>query len=95
MKRSRADLPDPAALRALLDPEGRLFVRATPGARSEAVMIEDRRVVVRVRAKAQDGAANEAVLRLLAEALGLASSRVVLLRGATSREKVVRLDQLA
>ncbi|MFA6218820.1 MAG: DUF167 domain-containing protein [Erythrobacter sp.] len=92
MKRSRAELPDPASLRALLDAEGRLAVRATPGARVEGVTIEDGRVAVKVRAKPQDGAANEAVVRLVARALELAPSRVELLRGATSREKLLRIE---
>jgi uncharacterized protein YggU (UPF0235/DUF167 family) len=50
------------------------------------------RLLVRVRAKPQDGAANEAVLALLARALGTAPSRLHLLRGATGREKLVQLD---
>ena len=49
------------------------------------------RVLVKVRAKPQDGAANEAVLELLADALGVATSRLQLLRGATSRDKLVQL----
>ncbi|QKG70927.1 DUF167 domain-containing protein [Erythrobacter mangrovi] len=91
MKRSRAELPDADALRALIDKAGWLAVRATPGARSEALRIEDGRVLVKVRAKPQDGAANEAVIRLVAQALNLAPSRVELLRGATSREKLLRI----
>jgi len=89
--RPKADLPDPAALRALIDSEGRLAVRVTPGARVEALAIEDGRVIAKVRAKPQDGAANTAVIALLAQALGCAPSRITLLRGATSREKLVRV----
>lgn len=89
MKRSQAELPGPDALRALIDAEGRLAIRATPGARGEAITVGDGKVSVKVRAKPQDGAANEAVVRLVAQALGLAPSRVRLLRGATSREKLL------
>lgn len=46
-------------------------------------------LLVRVRAPAIDGRANEAVLALLAEQLGLRRSRVCLIRGATSRRKLV------
>lgn len=91
MKRSKADLPDPGELRALIDPEGRLAIRVTPGARSEAIAIEGGKVAVKVRAKPQDGAANEAVIRLVAQALDIAPSKVELLRGATSREKLLRI----
>lgn len=79
-------------MRALIDGEGRLAVRVTPGARSEGLEIADGRLLARVRAKPEDGKATEAVRVLLAQALGLAPSRLDLLRGATSREKQFRVD---
>ena len=36
--------------------------------------------------------ANEAVRQMLAKALGLAPSRIEMLRGATSREKLFRVN---
>ena len=91
MARPKADLPPAEAIRALADAEGRLALRVTPGARVQGIVFTDGRVEVKVRAKPQDGAANEAVLALLAQALGCASSHVELLRGATSRDKLVRI----
>ena len=79
------------AIRALADAEGRLALRVTPGARGEAITIEQGRLLVKVRAKPEDGKANAAVLELLAEALGIATSRLRMLRGATGRDKLVRL----
>lgn len=92
MARPKAELPGAEEVRALIDAEGRLAVRVTPGARSEALEIEDGRLLAKVRAKPQDGRANDAVRELLAAALGLAPSRLELLRGATSREKQFRVD---
>jgi len=46
---------------------------------------------VKVAAPPVDSAANEALLRLLAEILGCARNRVELIRGQTSRHKVVKL----
>jgi uncharacterized protein len=92
MAKPKPDLPPAEALRALADAEGRLAVRATPGARSEGIAIVDGAVQVKVRVKPQDGAANDAVIGLLAKALGSAPSRLTLLRGATSRNKLVQLD---
>ena len=92
MTRPKADLPPVGALRALVDGEGRLAVRVTPGARSEGIAIEDGSVLVKVRARPTDGEANDAVGRLVAKALGIAPSRVALLRGATSREKLLRIE---
>ncbi len=92
MARPRPDLPDPAAFRACVDASGRLAVKATPGARDESVTLTNGQVLVKVRPPADKGAANEAVRTLLAEALNLPPSRVTLLRGATSRQKVWRVE---
>jgi uncharacterized protein YggU (UPF0235/DUF167 family) len=91
MARPRADLPSAEAIRALMDDKGRLALRVTPGARSEALEIAQGALLVRVRAKAKDGEANEAVLALLSRALGLATSRLRMLRGATGRDKWVQV----
>jgi uncharacterized protein YggU (UPF0235/DUF167 family) len=91
MPRAKAEFPDSRAIRALADAEGRLALRVTPGARSEALEIVEGRVLVKVRARPHEGAANEAVLALLARALGIATSRLRLLRGATGRQKAVQL----
>ncbi len=92
MAKPKPELPPAEALRAAADAQGRLAVHVTPGARVEGIEIADGRVRMKVRAKPQDGAANEAVLAMLAKALGTAPSRLHLLRGATSREKLVQLD---
>ncbi|AXB75161.1 DUF167 domain-containing protein [Novosphingobium sp. P6W] len=92
MARPKAELPSADALRALIDKEGRLALRVTPGAKFEALEIADGRVLVKVRAKPEDGKANDAVRDLLARALELAPSRLELLRGATSREKQFRIS---
>lgn len=91
MARPRADLPGAAAVRALIDGEARLAVRVTPGAKVEALEIVEGKLAAKVRAKPQDGKANDAVRDLIAAALGLAPSRLELLRGATSREKQFRV----
>lgn len=78
-------------LRALADADGRLAVRVTPGARSEGIEIADGKVLVKVRTKPEDGKATTAVIEMVAAALGLAPSRITLLRGATSRDKLLKL----
>ncbi|MFM6931599.1 MAG: DUF167 domain-containing protein [Novosphingobium sp.] len=92
MARIRAELPDPAAIRALIDLEGRLAVRVTPGAKVESLEVSVSGLQAKVRAKPEDGKANEAVRRMLAKALALAPSRIEMLRGATSREKLFRVS---
>jgi len=91
MARPRPDLPPAAAIRALADADGRLAVRVQPGARVETIAIADTIVEVKVRARPEDGKATAAVIALVAGALGVAASRVELLRGATSRDKLLRI----
>ena len=91
MARPKAELPPQEAIEELIDADRRLAVRVTPGARSEGMTILDGALHVKVRAKPQDGAATEAVIKLVAQALSLAPSRVELLRGATSREKLLQI----
>lgn len=68
---------------------GRLEVRVTPGASRDAVKIVDGRIQLRVTAPPADGAANEAVLALLAAALDRPRRDVALLRGASARIKLI------
>ena len=92
MAKPKTVLPQPDAVRALVDGESRLTVRVTPGAKVEALDIVNGKLLAKVRAKPQDGKANDAVLGLLAQALGVAPSRLSLLRGSTGRDKLVRID---
>ncbi|MBU6268740.1 MAG: DUF167 domain-containing protein [Sphingomonadales bacterium] len=92
MAKPKAEFPPADAIRALADGQGRLALRVTPGARVEAVEIAEGRLLMKVRAKPTDGEANDAVLAMLARALGVPGSRLSLLRGATSREKLVGIS---
>jgi uncharacterized protein YggU (UPF0235/DUF167 family) len=51
-------------------------------------------VLVRVSAPPAEGKANAALCRVLAKALGVAPSRVSVVRGQGARDKVVRVDGL-
>jgi uncharacterized protein YggU (UPF0235/DUF167 family) len=70
----------------------RLGVRVQPRASRDAIVGErGGSLLVRVQAAPVDGAANQALCRLLARALGLPPSAVRVLRGETAREKLVWL----
>lgn len=90
-----AAAPSPAIR---VGPDGlTLRVRLTPRAGRDAVGRTERLsdgsevLIVHVRALPSEGAANAALCRLLAEALGVAKSRVDLVAGATARVKTVRI----
>jgi uncharacterized protein YggU (UPF0235/DUF167 family) len=91
LAKPKTELPPAAAIRALADAKGRLAVRVTPGTRSETLEIAEGRLLAKVRAKPEDGKATAAVLELLARALEIGPSRLSLLRGATSREKLLQI----
>ena len=91
------ELPPAAAVLALADPKGRLAVRATPNARANAVTISQVAgtpvVLVRTTATPEHGEANEAVLELIAKALNCPRSAVTIVRGQSSRDKVVSISR--
>jgi uncharacterized protein YggU (UPF0235/DUF167 family) len=64
-------------------------VRVTPGASRDEVKIVDGSVQLRVTAPPADGAANDAVLALLAAALGRPRRDLTLLRGGAARIKLI------
>jgi len=69
-----------------------LSVRVTTRAgRDEIAGERDGTLLVRVGAPPADGRANEAVLRLIARALRVPPRDVELVRGARSREKLIRV----
>ena len=73
--------------------EIRFGVRLVPrGGVDRVEGVEDGCLRCRVSAPAVDGAANEALLRLLAAELGLPRSAVRLQSGAKARRKVVGVD---
>ena len=76
----------------LARPGTEIAVRVTPKASRDRITLEAGAIRVYVTVAPEDGKANQAVVRLLAKALGVAKSRLTLLRGAAARDKVFRLD---
>ena len=73
-----------------------LHIRVQPRARrNEVVGWQGDALRVRVTAAPTDGRANRAVTALLADTLGVAASRIALVRGAGSRDKLFRVERLS
>jgi uncharacterized protein (TIGR00251 family) len=73
----------------------RIAVRLQPRAsRDEIARSHAGVVVVRVTAPPVEGKANDALRRLLAKRTGVAPSRVKIVRGQTTREKLVEVEGL-
>ncbi len=79
------------------------YLRATPGGTLLAIKLQPRasaneigealgdELKIKVTAPPVDSAANESLVKFLADHLGCAKNRVELLRGQTSRHKTVKL----
>jgi uncharacterized protein (TIGR00251 family) len=68
-------------------------VRLQPRARRDEIVGERAgALLVRVSAPPVDGRANEALCRLIARAAGVAPGRASVVRGASARDKLVRLS---
>lgn len=81
-----------AELSRLAVPGAMIEVRARPGARRNLLSVEaDGSIRVEVTTAPEDGKANAAILRLLADAVGLAPSRIELAHGASARVKRFRI----
>jgi len=76
----------------LARPGTEIALRVTPKASRNRVTVEGGQVRVYVTVVPEDGKATAAVQKLLAKHLGVAKSRLTLLRGAASRDKVFRID---
>jgi hypothetical protein len=75
------------------EPAATLTIRLTPRAPQERLAAgPDGTFLARVTAPPVDGAANEALCRLVARAAGVAASRVGVVRGHRGRQKVVRVE---
>jgi uncharacterized protein len=72
-----------------------LEVTVKPGAKAPGIVVAaDGSVIVRVRERALEGKANEAVRKALAAALDRPPSAVRLVHGATARRKRFEIDGL-
>lgn len=68
-------------------------VRLRPRGRGDQLLgMEDGVLRVRVSAPPVDGKANKALCRLIAKRVGVAPSRVSVVRGEKSRDKLVRVE---
>jgi uncharacterized protein len=68
-------------------------VRLQPRARRNEVVGErEGRLVVRVAAPPVDGRANDALCKLIAKRMGVPRGQVAIVRGAGSRDKLLRIE---
>ena len=70
-----------------------LQVTVKPNARNEElVQLGDKNYQIKVSVPPEGGKANKRVIEMLAKHLGIAKSRLEIIRGHKSRQKVVQVD---
>jgi uncharacterized protein YggU (UPF0235/DUF167 family) len=76
----------------LARPGAMIAIRVTPNARRPGVELLEEQIHIAVTETPEGGKATEAARAALAKAMGVAKTRLALVRGATSRGKLFRLD---
>lgn len=71
----------------------KIQVKVKPNSKTEEVSREGDDLVVKVREPPREGKANQAVIRLLAEHLGVPKSRVRILSGFSGKNKVIEVAE--
>jgi uncharacterized protein (TIGR00251 family) len=73
-----------------------IYINLQPkAARNAFVGLHDGHMKVALRAPPVDGKANDALVEFLAQELGIAKSRVILVKGLSQRKKVLRIEGLS
>lgn len=87
------DLPTTAPTFTTRDEPGRVIIsiRVTPRARRDALTVVEGQLRARLRAAPVEGAANTALIALLAERLSLPKRSISIVRGETAREKQIAI----
>lgn len=70
----------------------RYEVLVKPGAKKDEMTISDTKIVIRTTKRAHDGEANVAVVNMLAKHFHIAKGKIKIVRGVTSRNKIVEIE---
>jgi uncharacterized protein (TIGR00251 family) len=71
----------------------KIQVKVKPNSRTEEVSQEGESFIVKVKEPPREGKANQAVIKLLAEHFGVPQSRVRILSGFRSKNKVIEVAE--
>ena len=67
----------------------KISVKVKPNAKQEKIeKVNESHFLIWVKEKPQEGKANKALIKVLAEYFGVPQSQIVLLKGQSSREKI-------
>lgn len=67
----------------------KINVKTIPNAKKESIGLKDGIYVARINVAPEKGKANDAVIKLLAKHFNVAKSQIKIIRGLTSRNKII------
>jgi len=72
----------------------RISIRITPNASKDEISgrEEDGRLKIKIQSPPVDGAANRRLIEFLAKSVGVSKSKVRIIRGDKSRNKIIEID---
>lgn len=68
------------------------MVKVKPGSKQNSVEVSDDEIILRTTARAHDGEANEAVIKMLSKHFKVAKGQIKILRGEKSKTKTISLE---
>ena len=71
----------------------KIQVKVKPSSRTEEVSQEGESLIIKVKEPPKEGRANQAVIKLLAQHFGVPQSRVRILSGFRSKNKVIEVAE--
>jgi len=70
-----------------------LYIKAKPGGKANQISIaDDGTIVIKIKAPAQDGKANDELVKFLSERLGLPKSKIRIVSGFAAPFKKLEID---
>lgn len=72
----------------------KIAVKVKPNSKEDKVeAVGNNEYILRVKAKAQDGKANSAAIKLLSDYLGIPKARISIVMGHKSKNKLISIDK--
>lgn len=74
----------------------KISVKVKPGSKKECIeRVDDTNFIVHIKAPPVEGKANDALIRALSDYFGVPKSKIVIIRGAAGKYKVVEVADMS
>lgn len=71
----------------------KISVKVKPGSKKEGIeRVDDTNFIAHVKAPPVEGKANDALVRLLSDYFGVPKSKILIIKGTTSKYKLVEIE---